>query len=391
VAAGGILVGLQAMRMTESIDLEALDSAIERDAQLSEPFLVLTVAASLIASLGLLADSAAVVIGAMLIAPWILPLRSACFGILEGRLALVGRAVLTLTVGVMITVVLSGTLGLVAQLPVLGEEVLRRTTPNLLDLAIALVAGSVAIYARLRREAVDSIAGTAIAVALVPPVCVIGLLMAGRQWTPAGGAALLFAANLLGILSGGWLTLVANQSQLRRQLLHSRIGLVSLVLTGLLLIPLTGSFLNLVSKAQKRQALQQVERAITDSLRQRTLTLGRDSELTGVSIDWTQNPPLIRAAVRVSRPNLPTARQVAAVQEYINSSQPLRFRLLVQRVSIDVIGPETEPNPEPIQNPPPPPPPLEFPEPPQATSPEKPAAAAPQSTPTPAAATDGRP
>jgi uncharacterized hydrophobic protein (TIGR00271 family) len=366
------------MRMTESIDLEALETAIERDAQLSEPFLVLTVAAGLIASLGLLADSAAVVIGAMLIAPWILPLRSACFGILEGRIALVGRALLTLTVGVVITVVLSGALGLVAQLPVLGEEVLRRTTPNLLDLGIALVAGSVAIYARLRKEAVDSIAGTAIAVALVPPICVLGLMLAGRQWTPAGGAALLFAANLLGILSGGWLTLVAYQTQLRRQLLRSRMGLVSLLLTGLLLIPLTGSFLNLVSKAQKRLALQQVERAITDSLRQRTLTLGRDSELTGLRIDWTQNPPLIRAAVRVSRPNLPTPRQVAAVQEYINSMQPLRFRLLVQRVSIDVIGPETEPNPEPVPDPPPP---AALPEPPAA--PESPAA--------PAAPADERP
>jgi uncharacterized hydrophobic protein (TIGR00271 family) len=362
------------MQMEERIDLDALESEIEREAQPSEPFLVLTVAAGLIATLGLLADSAAVVIGAMLIAPWILPLRSACFGILEGRIALVGRALLTLTVGVTITVLLSTSLGLVAQLPVLGEEVQRRTTPNLLDLGIALVAGAIAVYGRLRKEAVDSIAGTAIAVALVPPVCVLGLLLAARQWAPAGGAALLFAANLLGILSGGWLTLVANQSQLRRQLLRSRMGLVSLLLTGLLLIPLTGSFLNLVSKAQKRLALQQVERAITDSLRQRTLTLGRDSELTGVRIDWTQNPPLIRASVRVSRPNLPTARQVAAVQEFINQSQPLRFRLLVQRVSIDVIGPETEPNPEPVPNPPPPP--LEIPEPPQATSPDKPAAAA---------------
>ncbi len=333
--------------MGESIDLTSLKTTIEREAALNEAFVVLTVASSVIATLGLLADSAAVVIGAMLIAPWILPLRSACFGILEGRIALVGKALLTLAAGVAITVVMSAGLGLMAQLPVLGEEVLRRTTPNLLDLGIAMVAGAIAIYGRLRPEAVDSIAGTAIAVALVPPICVLGLLLAGRQWGPAGGALLLFAANLLGILSGGWLTLVATQSQLRQQLLRSRMGLVSLLLTGLLLIPLSGSFLNLVNKAQKRLALQQVERAISDSLRQRTLTLGRDSELTGVSIDWTQNPPLIRAAVRVSRPNLPTPRQVAAVQDFINSQQTLRFRLLVQRVSIDVIGPETAPNPEP--------------------------------------------
>ena len=115
---------------------------------------MLTVAASLIATLGLLADSAAVVIGAMLIAPWILPLRSASFAIMEGRLALVGRALLTLAVGVGITVLTSAALGWVANLPVLGDEVLGRTTPNLLDLGIALVAGSIATYGRLKPEAV---------------------------------------------------------------------------------------------------------------------------------------------------------------------------------------------------------------------------------------------
>ena len=334
--------------MVQPTSLASLEAGFEREARLDEPFVVLTVAASLIATLGLLADSPAVVIGAMLIAPWILPLRSASFAIVEGRLPLVGRALLTLAVGVAITMALSAGLGLLARLPVLGDEVLRRTTPNLLDLGIALVAGSIATYGRLRPEAVSSIAGTAIAVALVPPVCVLGLLLSIQQWGPARGAALLFAANLLGILSGGLLTLVVSQASLRQQLWRSRIGLVSLLLTGLLLIPLTGSFLSLVSQAQRRQALQQVERAITESLRQRTITLGKDSELTSVSIDWNQNPPLIKAAVSVSRPNLPTSKQVAAVQDFINKQQGFNFRLLVQRVSIDVIGPEAAPNPEPV-------------------------------------------
>ena len=334
--------------MVQPTSLASLEAGFEREARLDEPFVVLTVAASLIATLGLLADSPAVVIGAMLIAPWILPLRSASFAIVEGRLPLVGRALLTLAVGVAITMALSAGLGWLARLPVLGDEVLRRTTPNLLDLGIALVAGSIATYGRLRPEAVSSIAGTAIAVALVPPVCVLGLLLSIQQWGPARGAALLFAANLLGILSGGLLTLVVSQASLRQQLWRSRIGLVSLLLTGLLLIPLTGSFLSLVSQAQRRQALQQVERAITESLRQRTITLGKDSELTSVSIDWNQNPPLIKAAVSVSRPNLPTSKQVAAVQDFINKQQGFNFRLLVQRVSIDVIGPEAAPNPEPV-------------------------------------------
>jgi uncharacterized hydrophobic protein (TIGR00271 family) len=365
--------------MAPPTSLAALEAGFEREARLDEPFVVLTVASGLIATLGLLADSEAVVIGAMLIAPWILPLRSASFAVIDGRLPLVGRALLTLAVGVAITVALSAGLGWLARLPVLGEEVLRRTTPNLLDLGIALVAGSIATYGRLRQEAVSSIAGTAIAVALVPPVCVLGLLLSIQQWAPARGAALLFAANLLGILSGGLLTLVVSQASLRQQLWKSRIGLVSLLLTGLLLIPLTGSFLSLVAQAQRRVALQEVERAITESLRQRTITLGKDSDLTGVTIDWNQNPPLIKAAVSVSRPNLPTPKQVAAVQDFINRQQKFNYRLLVQRVSIDVIGPEAAPNPEIVvageEAAMPPPPPLPPPPLPQSDSMQAPQAA----------------
>jgi hypothetical protein len=121
---------------------------------------------------------------------------------------------------------------------------------------------------------------------------------------------------------------------------------MSLLLTALLLIPLSGSFLTLVAQARRTATQEQITAVITASLRNRTLTLGKDSELVEVAIDWAQNPPLIRAAVRVSDPQLPTARQVAAVQAFINDHQPIRYRLVVQRVSVDVIGPETAPNPE---------------------------------------------
>ena len=197
----------------------------------------------------------------------------------------------------------------------------------------------------LSAKAISSLAGTAISVALVPPVCAFGLLLAKAEWGDALGAALQFASNLLGILSGGLLTLAVCQPELRLNLWRSRLGLVSLLLTTLLLIPLSGSFLSLMSQAREAAALEQIQHAITISLKNRTLTLGKDSELINVRIDWSQNPPLIRAAVRVTNPRLPTARQVADVQAYINQQQPIRYRLIVQRVSVDVIGPETEPNP----------------------------------------------
>jgi uncharacterized hydrophobic protein (TIGR00271 family) len=324
---------------------QPLNEQFELDARSDQPFLVLTLAAGAIATLGLLANSSAVVIGAMLIAPWMLPLRAVAFGILQGRLRLVGRALLTLLIGIAITVVLSVLLGASVGLPILGSEVAARTQPNLLDLGVALVAGAIAAYASVSSKAISSLAGTAIAVALVPPVCAFGLLLAKAQWSDALGAALLFAANLLGILSGALITLALCQPELRLSLWRSRLGLVSLLLTALLLIPLTGSFLTLMAQARKAAALDQIQEVITASLKNRTITLGQDSELMNVRIDWSQNPPLIRASVRVTNPRLPTPRQVAAVQNYINQQQPIRYRLVVQRVSVDVIGPETEPNP----------------------------------------------
>jgi uncharacterized hydrophobic protein (TIGR00271 family) len=324
---------------------QTLRQQFESDANPDQEFVVLTLSASVIATLGLLANSSAVVIGAMLIAPWMLPLRAVAFGILQGRLQLVGKAWLTLVIGISLTVLLSVLIGTGVGLPVLGSEVQARTQPNLLDLGVALVAGALSAYAAVHSKAISSLAGTAIAVALVPPVCAFGLLLAKGQWNDALGASLLFIANLLGILSGALIALAICLPELRVNLWRNRLGLVSLLLTALLLIPLTGSFLSLMGQARRAAALQGIQQAITASLRDRTITLGKDSELINVVIDWEQNPPLIRAAVRVTNPKLPTTRQVADVQEFINSQQPIRYRLVVQRVSVDVIGPETAPNP----------------------------------------------
>ncbi|MEB3265666.1 MAG: DUF389 domain-containing protein [Cyanobacteriota bacterium] len=325
---------------------EGLRHEFEREGAFNEVFIVLTLGATLIATLGLLADSAAVVIGAMVVAPWILPLQAMAFEILEGRPARVARALRTLLFGVAITLVLAAVLGLLVAFPSFGREVLNRTSPNLLDLGIALVAGAMAMYAKLRREAISALAGLAIAVALVPPVCVVGLLLSARQWQQAYGAGLLFTTNLLGILVGAMAVLGGLEPGYRQRLLHSRLGLISLALTLLLVIPLGGSFLQLLGQSRQDVAVQQVQDTIRRSLRQRFEGLGRQSELVGVAIDWTRNPPLIRASVRVSDPRVPTAAQVAALQKVINAQQaPRRFRLVMQRIAIDVIGPETAPNP----------------------------------------------
>jgi uncharacterized hydrophobic protein (TIGR00271 family) len=337
--------------------LDALRQEFEHEATFSQVFVVLTVGATLIATLGLLANSPGVVIGAMVVAPWILPLQAMAFEILRGRLPMFLRALRTLLLGVVICVLLAMGVAHLVAFPSFGSEVMNRTSPNLLDLGVALVAGAVAMYAKLRKDAISALAGLAIAVALVPPMCVVGILLASSYWTQAYGALLLFATNLLGIMVGAMAALGTLERVYRRRLFRSRLGLTSVALTALLVIPLGSSFLRLLNRSRLETKAQQLEAVIEQRLRSSTITLGGDPaiDLVGISIDWQKNPPLIRARVRVTDPALPTARQVAGVQEFINRSQaPLRFRLVVQRTAVDLIGPETAPNPPALEVLPPP-------------------------------------
>ncbi|MCT0224885.1 DUF389 domain-containing protein [Synechococcus sp. CS-1328] len=338
--------------------LDALRQEFEHEASFSLVFVVLTVGATLIATLGLLANSPGVVIGAMVVAPWILPLQAMAFEILRGRLPMFLRALRTLLLGVVICVLLAIGVGHLVAFPSFGSEVMNRTSPNLLDLGVALVAGAVAMFAKLRKDAISALAGLAIAVALVPPMCVVGILLASSYWVQAYGALLLFTTNLLGIMVGAMAALAALERVYRRRLFRSRLGLTSVVLTALLVIPLGTSFFRMVNRAHQETKAQQLEAVIEQQLRGSTITLGGDPaiDLVGISIDWQKNPPLIRARVRVTDPALPTPKQVAAVQAFINQNQaPLRFRLVVQRTAVDLIGPETAPNPPELEMLPPPP------------------------------------
>ncbi|MEO1002851.1 MAG: DUF389 domain-containing protein [Cyanobacteria bacterium J06638_7] len=322
------------------------------DARFSQVFAMLTLGSSMIASLGLLSNSAAVVIGAMVVAPWILPLQAMAFEVLRGQFPEFLKALRTLSLGVALGLVVSVGVGLLVPFPSFGSEVMARTSPNLLDLGIALAAGVLAMYAKLRKEAITAMAGLAIAVALVPPVCVAGLLFSAGRWDQSYGAGLLFLTNLLGILTGAMVTLNLLERPFRGRLLRSRLGLTSMALTALLVVPLGGSLLNLLGVSRRQAQAQRIEELILGSLRNETITLGRDSELESVRIDWEMRPPVITARVSVSDPNLPTFTQVSAVQQFINAKlAPLQFQLVVKRTAIEVVGPEPEPPPEGLRSP----------------------------------------
>jgi uncharacterized hydrophobic protein (TIGR00271 family) len=165
-------------------------------------FVMITLSAT-IATLGLLLNSGAVIIGGMLVAPLMSPIIGVALAIALGNVRLLRDAAESTIKGVFLGLVVA--LFLASILPIGGttEEIVIRTTPNLLDLVIALASGAAGAYAMSRKDVSAALPGVAIAAALVPPLGVAGIGLAGRQFSVASGGLLLFGTNLVGITLAG--------------------------------------------------------------------------------------------------------------------------------------------------------------------------------------------
>ena len=230
-------------------------------------YLLLTISA-IIATMGLEANSAATVIGAMIIAPLMNPIVALAYGLVNLDRLILQRALFTLCTGILLTVIVAWGIDAAIGSQIAGAEVLARTNPTLLDMVVALASGAVGAFAVTRQTVANALPGVAISVALVPPLCVVGIglnldqeitaelgnFMAEMQvWK---GALLLLLTNLAAILySAGIVYLVQSYTSLRRAL----IGLLAatLMLYGLS-SPLTFSLQKLLLENRTNHAVQVV-------------------------------------------------------------------------------------------------------------------------------------
>lgn len=201
-------------------------------------FVSLIVFSSSIAAFGLVNDSGAVVIGAMLVAPLMTPILGLAAATVQAWLArqveslaiIGGGALLAVGVGWVVARVLPEVDADVT----LPGELLARTAPNLLDLAIAVAAGAAGGYVLVRKEAGSALPGVGIAVALVPPLATVGITLGLGRTDLTDGAALLFVTNLACITLAAALVFVfAGFVPRLDRLLSRRRRLTSLVVTGI--------------------------------------------------------------------------------------------------------------------------------------------------------------
>lgn len=293
-----------------------MQSNLLAESKFDLPYLILIGSSCAIATFGLLSNSTAVIIGAMIVAPLMMPIRGLAFGALIGNAQLFRTGVISVAGGTLIAVACSWIIGTLTGITTFGSEILSRTQPNLLDLGIAVAAGGIAGYAKIEQKVSGTVAGTAIAVALMPPICVIGLGLAQSSRAIAQGATLLFLTNLLGIALACMLVfLIAGYAPLDK----ARKALISAVaLTSILLIPLGISFANLVARAQ-------LETSLRKALLNKTITFQR-LELSSLKVNWVDNPPQVRLLVYAKEPV--TQKQVELLEAFLARELKRPFKLI---------------------------------------------------------------
>jgi len=234
-------------------------------------FFVMIALSAIIASLGLLLNSAAVIIGGMLVAPLMSPIIGIALSIALGNVRLLRDAIESTIKGVFVAVVVGLVVGSISPLSVVTSEILARTRPDLLDLVVALASGAAGAYAMSRKEVSAALPGVAIAAALVPPLGVVGIGLAIHRAGVAGGGLLLFTTNLVAITFAGAMVFLLlgfrpARGEREREIQVRRGLVISVLLLLVVSLPLALIFGSAVQASQQREVVDRVLNEELDKL-----------------------------------------------------------------------------------------------------------------------------
>jgi uncharacterized hydrophobic protein (TIGR00271 family) len=238
-------------------------------------FSLLILMSAAIAAFGLLADSAAVVIGAMLVAPLMTPITAAAAATVTARNSRLWRALAIVAWGMLLAIAVGWLIALIAggsavdprEIP---DEVRARTFPTLLDLGVAVAAGAAAGYILPRRSTSGALPGVGIAVALVPPLVTVGITAQLGLSTEARNAFLLFLTNLAAIIFAAGFALALTGFRPNQfggtRALRTRMA-ITLLTVAVVAIPLTFHTRTTLDDLQLRRAVTDAVEAWDDDVR----------------------------------------------------------------------------------------------------------------------------
>lgn len=237
-------------------DFKELFLNLRSNAKFSYIFLILMILSTLLATTGLFANSASVVIGAMILAPLMAPIISLSMGVVRAENTLIEQSIKTLLIGIGMALLFSAIFTFLIPLHQTTSQMQERLNPTLLDLMVAILSGIAGAYASSKEEIAKSLAGVAIAVALIPPLSITGIGIGLGSFDVIYGSFLLFVTNLIGITLSAALTfIVLGYSPVTK----AKKGLYyTTALLGVITIPLVLSFYDMVVNNNYLNSLESI-------------------------------------------------------------------------------------------------------------------------------------
>ena len=277
--------------VVDTVDHEEVVCRIVEESGFSPRYIFMSMMSAGIAVLGLLLSSPAVVIGAMLISPLMGPILGIGFGLALFDFRELRRAVVAFVIGALVAVAFAAAIVLASPLQATTQEIVSRTRPNLFDLLVALFAALAGTFAIIRGRG-DTIAGVAIATALMPPLAVVAYGAATWNLPVFTGSLELFTTNFLTIALAA--TIMARIYGFGHHLSRKQ----TLVQTAVLMMAFVamGVPLGLALRQIAREAVFVVE--VRTALADR---FGPNSRVTQLDVDFHQTPWAVRTVVIAPR------------------------------------------------------------------------------------------
>lgn len=241
-------------------------------------FAIMLTLAVIVATMGLLANSAAVVIGAMLLAPLMTPVLGSAAALAMGMPRKIAQSLIRVTLASIWCIAVAYVLAALLATAPFGSEILSRTRPDVKDLIVALAAGFAGSYATVRKDTSAALPGVAVAVALVPPLGVVGITLQAGLQEFARGALLLYITNLVAIILAGVITFVVTGFVPPRRLATSTSRIVAA--TAISIAAVVAVALPLLSASTQAADASDEERQVTEAI---------DRWIAGLALEQTSH------------------------------------------------------------------------------------------------------
>ncbi|MBN2737466.1 MAG: DUF389 domain-containing protein [Spirochaetales bacterium] len=239
-------------------------------------YYVLLILSCLIATLGLYQNSPATIIGAMIVAPLMGPIFGFSAGMLWGSGRTIREALSTLLKGIILVLAVTSLLSAITPGIVVTDEMLGRTHPTLFDIFVAIFCGFIGAYSYVNNKVSSAIPGVAISVALMPPLCTVGIGIGLMRWDIALGAVMLFGINLTGISLAALIVFylvrlhpqAENQEEFNKARLRALGQLVlTLVLLAIIAVPLVFFTIKAAKNNYQQEQILQIIKSDLDNNR----------------------------------------------------------------------------------------------------------------------------